>query len=270
MGVIERNRVRAAFHRQSAVYDSCAEVQQRVVRRLLDLLQLEALIPRRLLDVGAGTGTLAGGLASLYPVAAVICLDLAYGMTVTARRNLAGDGRVMFVNADAERLSFADSSFDLVVSTSTYQWLPALDTAFAEAYRVLTPGGHFRFALFGEQTLYELKSSYRKALTRVGSGREDRTHNFFGAEQVMTALAGAGFKGCQVKAELEQESHPDVPALLRSLKRIGAGNAAPAPSRGLAGRRVMLEMMDIYRREFGREGAIPATYEVVYGVGRKT
>jgi len=269
MGGIDRNRVRASFHRQAAAYDSCAEVQQRVVRRLLDHLRLAELAPRRLLDVGAGTGTLAAGLSLLYPAATVICLDLAYGMAATARRNLAGAGRVMFVNADAERLPSAGSSFDLVVSTSTYQWLPALDTAFAEAYRVLTPGGHFRFALFGEQTLHELKSSYRQAHSRVGSGREDRTHNFFGAEQVMTALAGAGFDGCGVTVEREQELHPDVPALLRSLKRIGAGNAAPAPSRGLAERRVMLEMMEIYRREFGGSGGVPATYEVIYGVGRK-
>ena len=70
-------------------------------------------------------------------------------------------------------------------------------------------------------------------------------------------------------AECEVEYHSDVPELLRSLKRVGAGNAAPAAVRGLAERRVMLDMMATYRREYGSTEGIPATYEVVYGIGWK-
>jgi malonyl-CoA O-methyltransferase len=87
---------------------------------------------------------------------------------------------------------------------------------------------------------------------------------------VEAALERAGFKVSQITAELEVEYHPDVPALLRSLKRIGAGNAAPAGSRGFAERRVMLEMMEIYRRHYSVDGLIPATYEVIYGKAGKT
>jgi malonyl-CoA O-methyltransferase len=65
------------------------------------------------------------------------------------------------------------------------------------------------------------------------------------------------------------DSHEDVPALLRSLKKIGAVNASPLASDGLAGRKVMLEMMDIYRRTHGTDGSIPATYEVIFAMGRK-
>ena len=62
-----------------------------------------------------------------------------------------------FISADAEWLPFADAAFGLVLSTSTLQWLNSLDLAFAEALRVLAPGGLFCFAMFGEKTLFELR-----------------------------------------------------------------------------------------------------------------
>jgi len=39
--------------------------------------------------------------------------------------------------------------------------------------------------------------------------------------------------------------------------------------RGLAGKQVMLEMMGRYRREYVRKTGIPATYEILYGIGKK-
>jgi malonyl-CoA O-methyltransferase len=65
----------------------------------------------------------------------------------------------------------------------------------------------------------------------------------------------------------EIEYHADVPALLRSLKKIGAQNASSAGPPGLASRRVMQRMMDIYRQRHGVGGRIPATYQVIYGMG---
>jgi malonyl-CoA O-methyltransferase len=174
-----------------------------------------------------------------------------------------------FISADAEWLPFADAAFDLVLSTSTLQWLNSLDLAFAEVLRVLAPGGQFCFAMFGEKTLFELKDSYRLALTASGCAGDDRFHVFFSADDVAEALVRAGFLCPFSRSEMFLDSHEDVPALLRSLKKIGAGNASRFASEGLAGRRVMLEMMDIYRRTHGMDGGIPATYEVIFAMGRK-
>ena len=257
---IDRLKVQGSFHRQAGDYDGHAVVQRRVVERLIGLLQAKGVAPARLLDVGAGTGRLLASLCNLYPAALAVGADLALGMCRTASANLAGE-RVQLVNADAERLPFAAASFDLVLSTSTFQWLTTLDAAFAEAKRVLVPGAPFCFALFGEKTLFELRDSYRKVL----SGATDRTHNFFSREEVLQALLRCGFLEPEVVSEMEVEYHPDVPELLRSLKRIGAGSAAPVSGRGLSQRRVMMDMMEAYRNEYARDGRIPASYEVVYG-----
>ena len=260
---INRQKVRESFHRQAADYDGHAVVQSRVVERVVGLLRAERVSPSRLLDIGAGTGRLLAKLVDLYPEATAVGADLALGMCRTAAANLAGKG-VRIVNADAERLPFRDGAFDLVLSTSTYQWLASLDQAFAEARRVLAPGGLFCFALFGEKTLFELRSSYQSAL----SGGADRSHSFFSQGDALAAMQRAGFSTPKVTSELEVELHPDVPELLRSLKRIGAGSTAPVAARGLSERRIMLDMMQAYRERFGCEEGMPATYEVVYGVAR--
>lgn len=267
--MIDRRRVRAAFHRQAGEYDLHAAVQKRVVERLLGILADEGLNPARILDVGAGTGQLARRLAGRHPGASLACVDLAPGMVEAARLTLGAGPRSHFAVADAEHLPFGGSSFDLVVSTSTFQWLARLDAAFAEARRVLAPGGLFAFALFGDGTFRELKSAYRSALDLSGRPDGDRTQRFFTPDEVRAALERTGFQVRCLFAEEEVERHPDVPTFLRSLRRIGAGNASPLPSRGLAERRVMVEMMRIYEERFGGGGGVPATYTVVYGVGEK-
>jgi malonyl-CoA O-methyltransferase len=263
---IDRRRVRHAFDRHAGEYDRHACVQKRVVERFVDLLRKEGLHPKRVLDIGAGTGLLLENLACLYPGALLTGMDMAFGMSRLARDTLQGRGQ--FVTADAEQLPFAGGSFDLIVSTSTFQWLESMDVACREAWRVLIPGGAFRFALFGEKTLHELRSSYRRAHSLAGLGDEKRTLTFHVASAVESTLVRNGFLACRVWSEFETELYSDVPALLRAIRGVGAGTTSP-PTRGFAERRMMLDMMEIYRREFTVHGRIPATYEVIYGMGRK-
>ena len=58
---------------------------------------------------------------------------------------------VDFEVADAEALPYPDAAFDLVVSSTTYQWVENLSKAFTESKRVLKPGGLFRFHHFRPQ-----------------------------------------------------------------------------------------------------------------------
>lgn len=267
MSRIDRSRVRSSFDSQAHEYDRHAIVQKRVLDRFLRLLPT-GIAPGCLLDIGSGTGALLQKLAGRYPSARLTGLDMAFGMGLTARDRLAGNGRVSFVTADAEQLPFSDASFELVVSTSTFQWLENLDPAFAQIRRVLKPGGRFCFALFGEKTLFELRESYRMAEQGLGEGGADRTHRFKRVDDVATSIAIAGLEAEYLTSELEVENHQDVPHLLRCIRRVGAGNAAPVAGRGFAERRVMLDMMERYRSNYGSADGIPATYEVIYGVGR--
>lgn len=268
MTPIDRRRLRRSFHLHSGEYDSHARVQKRVVERLSGLIA-ESPPPVLVLDVGCGTGALFSGIAGHFPAARYVGVDLAVGMCAAAREKSGGRGATQFVAGDAERLPFGSARFDLAVSASVFQWLDSLDAAFAEVFRVLVPGGTFRFALFGGATLGELRDSYRRAYAAIRGRKEGRTMEFFSVAEVGDALEAAGFEEVSARSEMEVEEYPDVATLLRAIRGIGAGTTTPPAARGLGERRVMLTMMDIYAREYGRNGIIPASYEVVYGTGRK-
>jgi malonyl-CoA O-methyltransferase len=68
---------------------------------------------------------------------------------------------------------------------------------------------------------------------------------------------------------MEVEYHPDVPDLLRQLKRIGASNAAADRPRGLASRRVMQLMTKHYEATYRCAAGLPASYEVIVALAGK-
>lgn len=270
MAEIDRNRVKKAFNSHAEQYESMALVQKRVTERFLERFMRQGALPESVLDVGAGTGRLVSSLKENLPQASITGIDLAYGMLSCAKKRSVGCAAAMLVCGDAEALPFRSSSFDAVVSTSTYQWLNPLDTPFVEVWRVLKPGGRFCFALFGEMTLYELRDSYNRAMSLLHKSPTDRTHRFASCVEVVAALNSANFGEINVFAELEVAMYPDVSSLIRSVNGIGAGNAAQNAPAGLAGRGLMLRMMELYRESYGTADGIPATYQVLYGSGTKT
>jgi len=265
---IDRQRVRASFHRGACEYDQHTPVQQRVLSNLLTQLDQHAVVPAAVLDIGCGTGRLLALMGQQYPDAALTGLDLAPNMLSQAAERLAAS--VQLVQGDAEHLPFSDAAFSLILSSSTFQWLDSLDCCFREVLRVLEPGGKFVFSLFGQKTLYELRESWQQAMMncgRAGDAQHNGTHSFHTCDQVQCALETAGFDAIQVASGIEKVWYPDVPHLLQAIKRIGAGTARPLSGRGLGWRRILHEMAEVYTARFGAEKGIPASYEVIYATG---
>jgi malonyl-CoA O-methyltransferase len=259
---VDKRRVRTAFSRSAAAYDARASVQRTVRERVLALVAELAPHARRALDVGAGTGALLARLAAARPTLAVAAVDLAPGMCAATR---AAVPRAMVASGDAELLPFRSGTFDLVVSTSTLQWLPHLGPALVEARRVLAPGGVLCAALFGADTLRELRDAWRAA---AGAEAGGRTHAFAGKAHLEAALAASGLRTRAVVEERLVEWHPDARAVLRSLKEIGASSAVPGRS-GLGGRRATLEMLRRYDAAHRTARGVPATYHVLVAVAER-
>jgi SAM-dependent methyltransferase len=100
--------------------------------------------PKRVLDLGTGTGAGARAVAGRFPEAEVVGADLSERMLAEARRALPAElaSRIRFEAADASALPYDDASFDLVTLANM---IPFFD----ELARVVAPGGSLLFAFSG-------------------------------------------------------------------------------------------------------------------------
>lgn len=98
------------------------------------------------LDIGTGTGVVA--ITAARAGARVTALDLTPELLAQARENaaLARCPSIVWSEGDAERLPFADASFDLVLSQFGHMFAPRPELVVAEMRRVLRPGGRVAFA----------------------------------------------------------------------------------------------------------------------------
>jgi len=104
-----------------------------------------AAAPRRVLEVAAGTGVLTRVLAAWLPGStSIVATDLSEPMLQVAQ-TLGTARPVTWQQADAMQLPFPDGSFDAVVCQFGAMFFPDKPRAFAEARRVLAPGGHLFF-----------------------------------------------------------------------------------------------------------------------------
>jgi ubiquinone/menaquinone biosynthesis C-methylase UbiE len=127
--------------------------REQVVAKVRKALGREPAPFARSLEIGSGTGYFTLNLMRAGLIEQATCSDISPGMLETLRANAAGLGlEVATVQADAERLPFADASFDLVLGHAVLHHIPDLQRAFAEFERVLVPGGTVLFA--GEPSLY--------------------------------------------------------------------------------------------------------------------
>ncbi|OFZ94546.1 MAG: malonyl-[acyl-carrier protein] O-methyltransferase BioC [Betaproteobacteria bacterium RBG_19FT_COMBO_58_11] len=264
---IDKRLMRRAFEHAAHSYDQAAVLQREVNQRMLERLDWVKLDPHWVLDAGAGTGVGARALASRYPKARVLGLDIAQTMLQVARdrdpwwkRSLSylTGNLPQYVGGDISRLPLKASSVNLLWSNLALQWCDDLQSAFSEFQRVLAPGGLLMFSTFGPDTLRELRQAF--------SGLDGHTHvnRFVDLHDIGDQLLYAGFSAPVMDMDMMTVTYPDVTALLRELKAIGAHNVTSGRGHGLMGKRKWQAMLQRYEL-LRKDGRLPATFEVVYG-----
>jgi len=210
-------RVRAVFDSVADNYDLMNDLMSGGMHRLWKRFTLSqtGLKPgQRALDVAGGTGDLAAGLARQVGATGLVVLsDINWAMLSRGRDRLLDEGitgNVGFVQANAERLPFADASFDCVTIGFGLRNVTDKPAALASMRRILRPGGQllvleFSHPAAGLKPFYDLYSF--KVLPAMGRlvARDADSYRYL-AESIrmfpdQPTLAGmmreAGFEDCR-------------------------------------------------------------------------
>jgi SAM-dependent methyltransferase len=212
------------------------------------------------LDLGAHGGGLARALAARPGTQRVVAAEPATGLLARAPAPR--------VAADPELLPFRDASFDLIASNLALHWAADLPGALVQLRRALKPDGLLLAALFGGNTLVELRTALFEAELVEEGGVSPRVSPTVTLADAAALMQRAGFALPVADSETLTVTYPDMLALMRDLRGMGETNALAARRRAGLRRATLAQTAALYAERFGdAEGRLPATFEVLFLCG---
>ena len=129
--------------------------------------------------------------------------------------------------ADEEALPFAPDSFDLVTSVLSLHAVNDLPGSLIQLRRALRPGGLFMGAMFGGETLKELRAAFSAGESQITAGASLRVAPLADLRDLGALLQRAGFVRPVTDTERTVVRYCDFTSLVADLrKRAGAVEAA--------------------------------------------
>lgn len=182
--------------------------------------RVKRLNPSRILEIACGTGVVTRALAAaVSQEAEIVATDLNqpmldYANTIEIRRP------VEWREADAMQLPFENETFDAVVCQFGVMFFPDKPRAFAEAKRVLKPGGTYVFNTWDRIEDNEFADVVTNSLASVFPDDPPRfmartPHGYHDVEVVRSDLKKGGFSSAQIDtvAERSRADLPRTPAI---------------------------------------------------------
>ncbi|MFQ5570577.1 MAG: class I SAM-dependent methyltransferase [Rhodothermales bacterium] len=175
----------------------------------------------RVLELAAGTGVVTRALVdSLDPTVSIVATDLNQAM-LDYGASVRNDANVTWQRADALALPFEEGTFDAVVCQFAVMFFPDRVRAYAEALRVLKPGGRFLFNVWDHLRENEFADTVTKSLESVFPADPPRflartPHGYWDLDEIASDLSAGGFTDAanvETIAARSKASHPSIPAI---------------------------------------------------------
>lgn len=237
------------FGRARESYEQAARLQRLVAAKALSLLTPTAGL---LLDLGSGPGWFHPKLKQ--HCADLIALDLSYDML---QKTGAAQHATLVFQADAQSLPVASQSIDRVFSSLMLQWCEQPGLVLQEINRVLKPGGSAVLSTLLDGTLQEFKQAWSQVDTHQHINQFLPLGVYQQLERQYPQL------GLQLQPETVQLEYPDVLALARELKNLGANTVTQGRNKALTGKQRWQKVQQAYPSRC-IDGQISASYQVLY------
>lgn len=262
---VDSRQVRRNFARAAGNYAAASVIVREINSRMLERLDYVKIEPRRLLDLGCGTGGSLTALSERYRKAQVFGADLSEAMLS------AGQGprsrlrwllpflrasSTPLIAADAQRLPFKTGMLGLVWSNLMLHWVGDPLIALQEMHRTLEVGGLLMFSTLGPDTLKELRACFTDG--------HEHTLRFVDMHDYGDMLVESGFADPVMDVETLTLTYATVEDLFRDLRQHGATNALAGRRLGLMGQREWQGVCDAYETQ-RIDGRLPMTLEIIYG-----
>lgn len=169
-----------------------------------------------ILDIATGTGDFAILACNKLSPSKVVGIDISEGMMNVGREKVKAlglDGKIEFRKEDCVEMSFADNSFDAVISAFALRNFENLDGCLKEMYRVMNDGGHLSVVDLCTPVSFPMKQLFyvysRIVMPLLGRlfSKDARAYDYLPetmaavpqGERMRDIIAKAGFKDAQYK-----------------------------------------------------------------------
>ncbi|CAO3642344.1 unnamed protein product [Cunninghamella blakesleeana] len=254
----------ASNKEQSRVVDYLKdEVAARVSDCLLDIKREFGTV----VDLGSGCGHIIKSVDSDMMQKLIMCDTSEKALYRDADQSY--DVEIERKVVDEEYLPFEENSLEAVVSSLSLNWVNDLPGALIQIRKSLKPDGVFIGAMFGGDTLFELRTSFQLAEVEREGGISPRVSPMTDSSDVSRLLSRAGFTLTTVDIDEIQVNYPSAFELMEDLKSMGESNAI-INRRSFLKRDTLLAAASIYKELHGNDdGSIPATFQIIYMIGWK-
>lgn len=169
-----------------------------------------------------------------------------------------------------ENLPFPEESFDLILNNLQGHWVNNLPGLLKSIHRCLQAEGLFLGALWGGQTLFELRESLLQAELSLTGGVSPRMAPLLHPADAPLLLSSGGFFMPVVDTETIKVSYPSLSSLMKDLRGMGETNKLYDRPKTFTARTLFEKAEEIYHNKFGcSDHKITATFEVIYLTGWK-
>ena len=148
------------FSSKVSEYNSNANIQKKVARKLCKIFveNIDGKNPNKIkiLDLGSGTSFISRNLLRNLNNCEIYELDLSLKMLNNFQKN---STKISKICGDIENLPFAESSFDMIISSFSLQWIENYEKLFSNLHKILKSQGILAFSIPDSDSFVELKNT---------------------------------------------------------------------------------------------------------------
>lgn len=182
--------------------------------------------------------------------------------------NIVGNDKQNFVY-DEDEPNKIKETYDLIISSFTLHLVNNIKAALFHYKEILNENGVFVGAIFGGNTLHELRDVCAFVDVNYYNGLSSRTMPMIDIKDSARLLQYLGFKMPVADVETFQVSYSNLYHLLLDLRGMGQSNCLINRNKKYSGKQYFKLVEEEYFKRHSKNGKIIATFDIITFIGRK-